>query len=79
MELVIILIGIVAFFVGFGLVFGSSWALFLVDLLFQSPGGGWVKREKKTYKGSKNTQVRFIGVLLILVGVIAFFYGILNL
>lgn len=85
MELLLILIGIILFFIGLGMTFGSAWAWILADLFSLLTGGtptggptpgGYGNESKQSYKGSKNQQTRFLGIGLIIVGLIFFFYGI---
>ena len=80
MGLLAVIISIIVFFVGIGLLFGSSWSFFLMDLIgtFTGTGvqGGYVGRDKESYKGSKNPKARFVGVILILISFLGFFFGL---
>lgn len=81
MQIALFLLGILLFLIGFGLLFGFSWALLAADVISLISGGhvtgGYRNNNKETYKGVKSVKFKALGLFLLVLGVLGFAYSLM--
>lgn len=72
---IILLLSLILFFVGLAMIIGSGWALAIFELITQSTPSGGYQNAQETFKGSKKLRYKLLGIAMMVIGIILFFYS----